>query len=80
MLSGAPGQDVRMARREHTMTNSMHPRATRELLRSLWRSYRRESSLRGSIRALLQLDDHTLRDMGLRREDIAAAVRGRLCG
>src|SRR5262245_2094771 len=41
----------------------------------IYRNWVREASLRQAIRELEQLDDHTLKDIGLQRGSIAAQVR-----
>ena len=45
------------------------------VVRSLWRGYQRHLSRRAMTAALRQMDDHLLRDIGLSRGDIEAAIR-----
>ena len=40
-----------------------------------WNRFRRERELRATVETLHRLDDHLLRDIGLRRGDIEAGVR-----
>jgi uncharacterized protein YjiS (DUF1127 family) len=50
------------------------PRATRAA-RTIWTAIQRGRRLRATIRELHGLNDRTLKDIGLRREDIEAVVR-----
>lgn len=45
--------------------------------RTAWTMIQRELRLRATIRTLHELDDRSLRDIGLQREDIERAVRDR---
>jgi uncharacterized protein YjiS (DUF1127 family) len=56
----------------------MHTHAPARLLglpSALWRGYQRRQSRRAVTAALRQMDDHILRDIGLSRGDIEAAIR-----
>jgi uncharacterized protein YjiS (DUF1127 family) len=55
----------------------MHTHAPARLLglSTLWRGYQRHQSRRALTAALRQMDDHLLRDIGLSRGDIEAAIR-----
>lgn len=48
-----------------------------ETARQVFTDLERERRLRATIRDLRALNDRTLKDIGLQREDIAAAVRDR---
>ena len=48
-----------------------------EAVQSVWTRLERERRLRATIRELHGLNDRTLRDIGLQREDIEAVVRDR---
>lgn len=45
--------------------------------RSLWNDFRKEQRLRATVRTLNRLNDHSLRDIGLERDNIGAVVRSR---
>ena len=45
--------------------------------RSLWKDFRKEQRLRATIRTLNRLNDHSLRDIGLERDNIGPVVRSR---
>jgi uncharacterized protein YjiS (DUF1127 family) len=47
-------------------------------IREMWTAYRREVKIRRAITDLSELDDRTLRDIGLHRGAIVGAVRGEL--
>ena len=61
-----------------TLTDSPTSTAPRPpRLAALWRRLRRHHEAGIAGQRLAALDDHLLRDIGLDRADIAAAVRGR---
>src|SRR5262245_57192182 len=82
-----PEQQLRVRRRIVTQARLARDRALRELLRrplqplwhaacTLWRATAKALARRRAVRELRALDDRSLRDIGLGRSEIEAAVRG----
>ena len=57
-------------------TNAHAPSRLLAAPSALWRGYRRHQERRAAADALRRLDDHLLRDIGIRRGDIDPSVRG----
>ncbi len=45
--------------------------------RTLWNSFQKERRLSATVRTLHRLNDHSLRDIGLERDNIGPVVRSR---
>lgn len=82
-----PEQQLRVQRLIIVQAELARARALRELLRRplqllwhgaclLWRATAKALARRRAVRELRALDDRSLRDMGLGRSEIEAAVRG----
>jgi uncharacterized protein YjiS (DUF1127 family) len=82
-----PEQQLRVRRLIVAQARLARDRALRELLRrplrllwhaacALWRAAARWMARRQAVRELHALDDRSLRDIGLGRSEIEAAVRG----
>lgn len=57
---------------------ALHANRTPPLWRRLWRAWRQAAQAHAAVRKLEALSDHRLRDLGLAREQIPAAVYKRL--
>ena len=45
--------------------------------RTLWHSFQKERRLSATVRTLHRLNDHSLRDIGLERDNIGTVIRSR---
>jgi uncharacterized protein YjiS (DUF1127 family) len=48
--------------------------------RTLWNNFQKERRLSATMRTLHRLNDHSLRDIGLERDNIGPVVRSRYLG